>query len=353
MNFEQFKDYAKDMVREYLPDNFRDASLQIHECEKLNTKYTGLIIIAPNQTASPTLNLDSLFQSYRQSEEQFKSDLINLSEQIRNNPEVIDQSQIFEYEKAKEHLFIRVSAAERNRQMLEHAPHQVVAGLAVTYHVEVPGAGEGIRSTIVNNQLMEQYGITKEQLHQDALENSMKLFPPTVKSMESLFTKILLGEDIRDSMTGARSEESLTAEIQAVIDTHDPMIVVTNTEKMHGAAAIFYPELLDKIGQVWGQDFFILPSSIHETIMVPDDGKLNIATLKEMVIETNMNVVSLEDKLADEVFHYDRKDRIFERAETFAERQNAKKHLQGREEKQRGAVQELARPKQKRHDMEL
>ena len=89
-------------------------------------------------------------------------------------------------------------------------------------------------------------------------------------------------------------------------DGRIPMYVLSNKEKTMGAACILYDSILTLIGERLQDDFYILPSSIHECIVVP----MNITTtkkeLQEMVREINATQVIPEEVLSDEVYTYTR-----------------------------------------------
>ncbi len=103
------------------------------------------------------------------------------------------------------------------------------------------------------------------------------------------------------------------------------MLVLSNATTQNGASALFYPDVLEKIGEQAGQNFFILPSSIHETLIVPDDGRFDYQMLESMVKEINAaERVAPEDRLSDSVYHYDSREYLFERAEMYELRQMSK-----------------------------
>ena len=92
---------------------------------------------------------------------------------------------------------------------------------------------------------------------------------------------------------------------------------------------IFYPGVMDQVGERLNGDYFILPSSVHEILVVPDDGNISFRELTDMVKEVNRTQVAPEDRLTDQVYHYDTADRIFEKAGTFAERKKQKEAEKG------------------------
>ena len=84
------------------------------------------------------------------------------------------------------------------------------------------------------------------------------------------------------------------------------MIIVTNTNHMYGANALFYEGVLEHLANRKASDLFILPSSVHELILLKDDGNLNASELQRMVIEVNKSIVDKEEILSDHVYKYSR-----------------------------------------------
>ena len=130
------------------------------------------------------------------------------------------------------------------------------------------------------------------------------------------------------------------------------MFIITNPQTVDGAGVIFYPEVMDQIGEGFQGNFFILPSSTHETLVIPDNGAFDYRVLEDMVQTINENEVAPEERLSDHVYHYDVKDRVFERADKFEERQKEKAAQLDKNE-YTGKEQSMKQPKAKKHEMEL
>ena len=109
--------------------------------------------------------------------------------------------------------------------------------------------------------------------------------------------------------------------------------VVTNQQRIDGAGAIFYPEVMDNLGELLGQDYFILPSSIHEMLVLPDNGEVSADELRMMVTEVNATQVAPAERLTNDVYHFDTKDHIFEKSDRFTERQKEKETQAAKTEK--------------------
>ena len=133
-----------------------------------------------------------------------------------------------------------------------------------------------------------------------------------------------------------------------------PLTIVTNEQMLDGASVLFYPGQMDQIGELLKGDYYILPSSTHEMLVLPDNGEMTSRELKHMVMEVNNSEVRPEEKLADEVYHYDTKDRIFEKASAFEDRQKAKgKEQTMPDKKDANMSQPVHKPKHKANDMSL
>lgn len=127
----------------------------------------------------------------------------------------------------------------------------------------------------------------------------------------------------------------------------EQMFVATVPDKIHGAGIIAYQDFMDQAAERVGGDFFILPSSRHEILLVPDNGQMDLHDLEAMVREVNATHVTPEDKLTDNVYHYDADAKIFELGEKFVERQNEKEAaVESKEAVKDSVLSELASKKE-------
>lgn len=181
-----------------------------------------------------------------------------------------------------EKIFFRVIGAKQNVDLLKTIPHQLEEDLAITYHFFVGKTDGGLISAPIDHQMLKNYQITQEELHQIAMKNTPKLFPAEFQSM---------------------------AEIIPFYPVPDYMYVLTNTNMDNGASALFYPNMIEQIREQLGDDFYALPSSVHEMIILPAktaESMGDIHELMELVREINQtDVVKPEDVLADSAYHVD------------------------------------------------
>lgn len=285
MDFERFKEWAIEDISSRLPEDFEDAELYYEEVRKYGGSYTGLFLRKPGSAISPTVNMEQFYGFYLNGAEKEELSCVMADMlQYHVNENDIDMDWISEYDKAREHFFICLSNAENNSGYLEEVPHILKADLALTCHIMSEIPGEGYVGTVVNDSLIKEYGISKEKLFEDAFENSTVLMPLKLE-----FAREMFGDD--------REREEK--------DPFYKMLIISNERHFRGAAALFYPGVLEKVAIEMGGSYYILPSSVHELLAIPADPDLRVSDLQELVMEANLMHVPDEERLSDNVYYYD------------------------------------------------
>ena len=222
---------------------------------------------------------------------------------------------------------MEVVSTEANKEMLSNIPHKEMEDMSVVYRFDMGTNEDGRATILVTNQLMDSMGINAEQLHADAVENAPKIKPVEIKGM---------GEVLSEMM--GMSPEDMAMMGMPTDPADEKIFVATVPDKVHGAGVLAYQDFMDQAAERVGGDFFILPSSIHEILIVPDTGEMGLKDLKNMVQEVNATQVAPEDKLTDSVYHYDAKNKIFELGEKFVSRQAERNADIGDKEEARDSV---------------
>ncbi len=339
MNFEAFVNRVVDEIKEHLSEAYQDAEFVVKQHEKLNNQYAGLTI--EGRSVAPVINLEDYFWDYEHGRS-FESCIGAIAESVEMEQPEIDLGVLTDFDKAKEQLFIRVSSAEKNADYLAKVPHTIVEDMAITYHLKMNVDESGVASSAVTNDTLRMYGVSVEELHQAALENSEKVFPLYTFDMNERMRESFIADMKNDGMPDEMIEMFLEDFPQP---GENGMTVVTNDVGVNGAAAIFYPGVMEKLAEMTEGDFFILPSSLHEMIILPDRGNFSPEQLSKMVKEINETQVEPWDRLTDEVYHYDPIDKVFEKATTFEER-IAKKAEAERNAKKQSIMEKLDEKKE-------
>ncbi|MBO6308221.1 MAG: hypothetical protein J6N70_05155 [Oribacterium sp.] len=309
MNFEEFKEKIKEDLGSALEAQDIKADISEHHVEKLNSSYDALSVTPEGSNIGVNANLSSMFDAIENGQdysEVLEMSVNKIAEGIKNAPNV-DVQDLTNYEVMKNKLSMDVVSADRNAEMLSHIPHEKIEDMAVVYRLVLDTKDSGNGTILVTNNLMDQFGVTQEQLHEDAMINAPEIRPSEIKGMSEMLSE-MMGVDMDPGM------DSLD----------DKMFVATVPDKIHGAGVIAYPNFFEDAAEKIGGDYFVLPSSIHEVLLVKDNGEMTAKDLEAMVREVNATQVSPEEQLTDNVYHYDSKNHVFEMADKFEERQAVK-----------------------------
>lgn len=312
MDYENFKEQFVEDVRDRLYEQGAEVDLSVHTVNKLNESYEAITVTPEGSNIGVNIGIDKFYDAIENGKPY--DEVVDKAVEVINNgisqrPE-FDIASLSDYSQMKEKLAMEVVSAEANKDMLETVPHQNIEDMAVVYRFVLSSDDDGRASILVTNQLLESMGVTPEQLHADAMENAPQIKPVEIKGMSEVMAE----------MMGVEQAELMG--IFPVAPEDEQMYVATVPDKVHGAGVLAYQDFMDKAAEKAGGDFFILPSSIHEILIVPDNGKMNLKDLETMVKEVNATQVSPADKLTDSVYHYDSQAKLFELGEKFVERQS-------------------------------
>lgn len=310
MDFKEFQD----KILQEAKDRMWGVEVGIQPVEKLQGEsYTGLSIKPNDSPVAATLNLDQVYSQMLdgKSFQEVADDLIlHASDVIVDMPK-IDVNDLINYEQMKKSLVVQVIPTDRNAEMLVNIPHKDIEDMSLVYRAQLDQTENGISSVLITNQMLENYGITADQLHQDAMDAAVINNPATFRTMQEVLSGLMgMPADMMPPMDG-------------------PQMYVASVEStMNGASVIAYPDFMEQVADQVGGDFFVLPSSIHEVLVIPDDGSIDRRDLEDMVRGVNETEVQLSDQLSDNVYHYDSQDKVFEIAASYEERMAVKEAAQ-------------------------
>lgn len=204
----------------------------------------------------------------------------------------------------------------------------------------------GSMSVPITNQLMENYGVTVGELHEVATQNMDELTPASFKSMNEVMAEMMLPSLIAEcGGNREQAEQMLEAMMPPMED--GKMYVLTNEQKTNGAAVILNEKVMDQISEKVGGEFYILPSSVHELLIVPRDAGMEVSELEKMVCEVNATQVSVEERLSDHVYAYDAQTHEIYRADMEQEHMMRKEIKAEKTPKTRESVKDKLVSKQK------
>lgn len=349
MTLEEFAKIVMEKIKDFLPDRYIDSDVRLQDITKNNdTKLKAVTITVPNSNISPTIYLNSMYEQYQRGKPM--EEILNQIAAIQAEHDkdiAVDVSAITDYEKVQGKVAARLVNAENNQELLSQRPHILVGDdLAVTYCIMLGENDNGSMSVPITNQLMENYGVTVGELHEAATQNMDELTPASFKSMNEVMVEMMLPSLIVEcGGDREQAEQMLEAMMPPMED--GKMYVLTNEQKTNGAAIILNDKVMDQISEKVGGEFYILPSSVHELLIVPRDAGMEIPELEKMVCEVNATQVSVEERLSDHVYAYDAQTHEIYRADMEQEHMVRKEIKAEKTPKARESVKDKLASKQK------
>lgn len=312
MDYKEFKEMVKENFLSYLPEEYQNYSIEIVETMKVNRKMDALRVI-PNVLSdgyniSPFLYVDHMYEAYKESNDFDKVMEDNAETFVSFMKDEKYRIDIKELDKMnlRDNVIITLINTEQNSEMLSKIPHREFEDLSVIYRWIIKKDNGGFHSNIINNESAARIGITEDELFKIASENTKNMYPPIVKNMEDIIKEIFMEEgmpeEIAANMIASMKEES------ELDDKGIEMYVITNKYKMFGAAGMLFEDELHNLSQKLGDDLYILPSSLHEVIVVPAKN-VDPEVLAEMVHDVNTAELDISERLSNQVYHYDKTER--------------------------------------------
>ena len=188
------------------------------------------------------------------------------------------------YQKLKERVVFRLVGAKEDAEILRNRPYIQFLDLFVVFHFLLDVSQESIATVQITNEHMQRWGVNAEFLYQAGLENTCKFFPAEFTSMQELI----------EEMVGNVGEE------------RGEMYVLTNGMRQYGATVLLYPNILDMIGEILQDDYYMLPSSVHEVIILPKQQGIPKPIMDTMVQEINDTYLIPKETLSDHAYLFER-----------------------------------------------
>ncbi len=288
MNYKNFKQYVADHIKGFLPQDYNVHEISITEQRKNNNVIWDGLSIKGDRNIVPAIYLEPYYQAYT---EGVKLDVIlqKIADVYMESMEQVGEfsADRFQYEKVKNGIFVVVQNAEMNRELLEKVPHEIRDDLALLYRVNVELSNGEKGSVLIHNSHLESWGIDEKTLKEVAWNNMHDYYPPEFSTMSNVLRSV--------------GYDEIPEDVEFV-----EMYVLSNKDKQYGAAYMFDTEIMNKIAEGIGGDIVVIPSSIHESILLKRQKETDFDTLREMVKEVNRTQLHPTEILSDEVYLYSR-----------------------------------------------
>lgn len=263
----------------------------LHTAYKNNgTIRKGVILKNEKVNLAPTIYLEEYYELFLDgsSLEDILSDILRVYEKVCFHKSW-DERCVSEYSSVKDQIIYRLVNRKANEHLLKELPFVPYLDLAIVFYVLIDVTDDGTATMMIHREHLEKWNVSEEEVYEQAKMNTLRLLPDEFIPMRAVVQEFL-DEDLELG--------------------NDKMYVLTNRIRSYGAAAILYQGRLEAIGMYLDSNYYVIPSSIHEVIIVPEKEVSGISMLTEMVQEVNETGVSKEEVLSDHAYYYDRRKKV-------------------------------------------
>lgn len=289
-------------IKEYLPEEYQDYKITVEEKVKNNNVvHVGIQVNAPGDNVSPLIYMESFFEEIKSGEpiEDVMESIAEVIKHTRDRSPIAKGFNMMDYGQVKDMITPMLVNTKANRQMLMQVPHVEVEDLSIICKLDVPIADKDSSAhTKIYNNLMDMWKISKDELFAQAFENVKSNDQPVLSSMFDVLDTFYADSNVVPNM--------LETDEPVELGPDAAMFVLANESRNFGAVSIVCPGVAEKIGELFPQGYYVLPSSLHETLIIPKSPEMNPKALGEMVRDVNRDVVSKEEILSDRVYEFDK-----------------------------------------------
>lgn len=272
----------------------------------------GISVCRRDDQVAPTIYLNDFYQEMKDGrpiEEIFDS----VYQLYLDNPGLpyLDSRVFSSYQEIKSRIVYKLINTQANQAMLDYLPHIPFHDMSMVCYLLMEQRDEGYVTALIHKDHVQAWKIQEKEIFLTALENTPKLLPPTIQPMSDVLKQLAkeaLGENYREETLDALLEEAdkQRMERQPVFPT---IYVLSNPVGVNGAACMTYPHVIEDFSRQLNQDILILPSSIHEVLLVADSGNYDYEDMSLLVKDINDTEVSVEDRLSNQIYCYHRDTR--------------------------------------------
>ncbi len=257
------------------------------ETKNKNNKavYTGLHISRKGMEAEPLVYLDDYFKQYQNGNMTVSEAVECVVRASRKKGPSVEIRQFLEYENVKDSIVYRLINTEMNRELLADLPHMEFLDLSVVFCCLVMEEEDNPAFIWIHNIHMKLWDVTVEELYWAASENTQRLEKPELMNIEEILYDVLPEKGFSLNENDRSMEEKTAGNNDAASTV--PVYVLSSRKRLQGAACMLYPDLLRKIADRMDSSYYIIPSSIHELLLIPAAGFADRDELKAMICEIN------------------------------------------------------------------
>ena len=278
-------------VQKHLGDDWT-AELLTNVTKNNGTNRVAMVLYKNDDKIRPQIYLEKYYEDYQRGKElqEIVEEVLKMYKSAMKDINPKNLERLEEWTNIKERLALRIVSKERNQEELYNLVYEEICDLVAIATICVERNGEGVKSIRITQDLARKWNVSNEEILEAAKENTATLFPPKIQD---------LYEFVQDMVDISKEELSQGRK------NFPDMQILTNDLCINGASVILYDSFMKEVYERFGGKFIILPSSVHEVLVVPLEDSVYIPYLQEVVESINQRFVAEDEILYDNVYMYD------------------------------------------------
>ena len=296
----KYNEFIDKLIQELTPLFPNDTSIVFEQIEKNNgILWDAILIRERNQNYSPTIYTRPYYRQYSDGTaiSELVTDIYQIYQQSRVKPP-IDFGSILCADEIRKHLSIQLVNGEKNAARLKNCPHIRYLDLAILFFCRIPINGQTDGTFPVRYEHLKLWDLSEDELKELAFRNMIENYPIELLPIQDLLKQIMETDPELPDLFPPN-----------FFDRDTLFYVLSNTSRRYGASAILYPGVLEQFARQINRSFYLIPSSIHEMLLLPDNDSYSADDLSQMLSDVNSTQLPETEILSYNIYHYSMKDK--------------------------------------------
>lgn len=293
LSYNEFVTYMRENIEDRL-EGMDVVNVAVTETEKNNGILLDTLTIEQRgRSCTPVFYLQDLYGEYLR-----EGDIDGLAEQVARqyryhagDYQELETGWFDWFENVREKIVLKVVNYDKNQKQLARCPHIRELDLALTFRILMARGADQVGTVLVNHEMMRDWPVTKLELLKLAVANMRRIWQPTLEPVR----------EVIEMLSAANGDKNAPFSDEPPLFS---MYVLSNNLRLNGATVLFYTDCIRQFAARIGRDIFVLPSSIHEVLLVPATEEMSAWDLRQIVEQVNRQLVSEEEILSDHVYRY-------------------------------------------------
>lgn len=307
IRYSDFLKQVENRILDFMPEKFKDCKVRIEEINIDDGNIEIMGLFKEGVTAVAGISLRNYFKEFlgcwdmnkilKEIAEDYRKLDIEMRVELETGHKITEKEmELFDFEKVKDKICFRLMNYNANRDFLEISLHERCMDFAKVYYIVESETGKGISYRCIPNVMLDEWGVTLNEVDKAASENTPKYFAPALYEGEELSAVILGGPAAPNYLHTENLPETRS------------FYVLTNEKIVLGAASLMYPDVLQQVWDMLGKDYYVVPVCTEEVLIMTKESVGNNEKIIHDRLMTGNAVLPGDKLLSNMVLEYTNED---------------------------------------------